>query len=126
MHWRPIISAATFGLSELRWSKVRDGGWKAIGWLVLGTLVLVVPVCWLIGLLAGGILGSAFGINLRGYNPATGSSGLAAQIRYVVVGFVILLVGIWVARVAASLSVEWGSWVNRKRRRPGASGGGDD
>ena len=117
MHLRPIISAGTFGLSELRWSKLKKSGWQRIARRVvidLGALVLAIPVAWLIGLIAGGILGSAFGINLRAYNPATGHADFADQIRYVLVGFAILVLGVWTANVCKALSAEW---QNRSRSK---------
>jgi hypothetical protein len=113
--WRPLISAATFGLSELRWSELRQSGRRGVGLLLLGTLVLVIPVCWLIGLLVGGIFGHAFGVNLRGYNRETGASNLEDNIRYIWVGFVIALVGVWVTRVLIASSKQWGSWFAKRR-----------
>ncbi len=115
MKWRPLISAATFGLSELRWSEVRESGRRGVGLFLLGTLVLVIPVCWLIGLLVGGIFGHAFGINLRGYNPETGASNLEDNIRYIGVGFVIAVVGVWVTRVLKAFSRQWGNWFAKRR-----------
>jgi hypothetical protein len=110
MHLRPIISAGTFGLSELRWSKLKKRGWRGIARRLvidLGALTLGIPVAWLIGLIAGGIFGSAFGVNLRAYNPATGHADLTDQIRYVLVGFAILILGVWTICVCKALSEEW-------------------
>ncbi len=110
MRLRPIISAGTFGLSELRWSKLKKRGWRGVAhrlMIDLGALVLAIPVAWLIGLIAGGIFGSAFGVNLRAYNPATGHADLADQIRYVLAGFVILVLGVWTVGVWKALSKEW-------------------
>jgi len=114
MNWRPIIDAATFGLS----SDLRRRRWSIVGWSLLiglGAVIIGIPIFWGVGALAPTILGSPFGFDIQGYHEPE-SAHLSDHIRYVWVGFVLVVGGYWIGRVALAFLGEWEDWSKAKRK----------